>query len=376
MSSDFYKTLQPEANFATLSQQSRFTALPQDWLIGTTDIVASTRHIAAGRYKAVNMVGAAVIAAVMNTLDGRPFPYVFSGDGASFAVPPDDAAQVARTLSILRAWVASEFAMELRAALIPVAAIKDAGHSVRVARYAPTAGIDYAMFSGGGLAWAEQQMKLGAFETPASETPDMPDLTGLSCRWNNVKSRNGIILSLVVLPCGDETGFVRIAEQITRIVDGLERGGHPVPPSGPDIQYPPPGIELEAHTMSNRIPLVLRKGLLLLHSLFAYCLFRFQIRLGQFDPVHYRKGIHRNADFRKFDDGLKMTIDCDPSTRDRILAVLHQAQKDGFVRYGHHEQDEAMVTCIVPSVVREDHVHFIDGASGGYATAVARMKSA
>jgi len=110
-------------------------------------------------------------------------------------------------------------------------------------------------------------------------------------------------------------------------------------------------------------------------TLFSYSLFRFRIRLGQFDPVHYRAGLHRNADFRKYDDGLKMTLDCDPHTRDRILALLHQAQADGIIRYGHYEQDEAMVTCIVPSAIREDHVHFVDGASGGYTMAAARMKS-
>ena len=32
------------------------------------------------------MVGAGVIAAVANALDRRPFPFVFGGDGASFAV--------------------------------------------------------------------------------------------------------------------------------------------------------------------------------------------------------------------------------------------------------------------------------------------------
>ena len=36
------------------------------------------------------MAGASVIAAVTNALEGREFPFVFGGDGASFAVSPDD----------------------------------------------------------------------------------------------------------------------------------------------------------------------------------------------------------------------------------------------------------------------------------------------
>ena len=49
--------------------------------VGVADIVESTRAIANQRYKAVNMAGAAVIAAVTNALDGREFPFVFGGDG-------------------------------------------------------------------------------------------------------------------------------------------------------------------------------------------------------------------------------------------------------------------------------------------------------
>ena len=33
--------------------------------------------------------------------------------------------------------------------------------------------------------------------------------------------------------------------------------------------------------------------------------------LGGFDPKLYKRDVPRNSDFRKFDDGLKMTIDVD-----------------------------------------------------------------
>jgi hypothetical protein len=86
--------------------------------------------------------------------------------------------------------------------------------------------------------------------------------------------------------------------------------------------------------------------------------------------------VGENADFRKFDDGLKMTIDCDFAARDRILAVLEAAQRKGIIRFGTSEQSEAMMTCIVPSFMRDDHIHFIDGAAGGYTLAASRMKAA
>ena len=76
--------------FTSLMDPALYSPLPGDWTIGVADIVESTKAIAAQRYKAVNMAGASVIASVTNALDGREFPFVFGGDGASFAVAPDD----------------------------------------------------------------------------------------------------------------------------------------------------------------------------------------------------------------------------------------------------------------------------------------------
>ena len=71
---DFYDSIPPSADFAGLVGRDRFTPLPDDWVIGTADIVDSTGEIARGRYKTVNMVGASVISAMVNAMAGRAFP--------------------------------------------------------------------------------------------------------------------------------------------------------------------------------------------------------------------------------------------------------------------------------------------------------------
>ena len=86
----FYGTIPVFRGFGRLMDPALYSPLPEDWTVGVADIVESTRAIAAQRYKAVNMAGAAVIAAVTNALDGREFPFVFGGDGASFAISPAD----------------------------------------------------------------------------------------------------------------------------------------------------------------------------------------------------------------------------------------------------------------------------------------------
>ena len=373
---DFYASVPISDDFLRLSDPAEFTALPNDWVVGVADIVDSTGEIARGRYKTVNMVGAAVISGAINALGGKEFPYVFGGDGAAFAVSQADVGPARDTLARLRSWAETEFAMPLRAALVPMADIRKAGRDLRVARYAPSAGVDYAMFSGGGLAWAEAQMKAGHNMVAPADTDAQPDLTGLSCRWSNSRARHGQIVSLVIQPTSEanEGDFGQLSRSVLAASEALDRAGHPVPANGPPMGWPPPGIDIDAHVARAGRNLFLQKLRLLAENLFIGSLFWTGLRMGEFEPGHYKRMVSRNADFRKFDDGLKMTLDCDAKTLTRIAEILEKAQEQGLIRYGLHAQSEAMMTCFVPSAMRDDHVHFVDGASGGYAQAAARMR--
>src|SRR5580700_9814228 len=182
-SDSFYSGIPVFRGFGSLMDPALYSPLPDDWTVGVADIVESTKAIAAQRYKAVNMAGAAVIAAVTNALQGREFPFVFGGDGASFAVSHDDLTTAREALAATAAWVRDDLDLAMRVALVPVAAIRAQGLDVRVARYGPSANLSYAMFSGGGLGWAEAATKRGEFAVEVAPSGTQPDLTGLSCRF-------------------------------------------------------------------------------------------------------------------------------------------------------------------------------------------------
>lgn len=372
----FYNTLPRRRAFEELTDAAQYAPLPEDWVIGVSDVVNSTGLVAAGQYKTVNMVGAAVISAVMNALEGAAFPFVFGGDGASFAVAPRDADVVRDALARVARWAQAEFDVGLRVALVPVREVRAAGLDVKVARFQVSDGADYAMFEGGGLHWAEQQMKAGAYAVEPAPEGAFPDLTGLSCRWSHMPSRQGMILSVLVAPetDADPLAVAEVYARIIALAQGLERGGHPSPAEGPGTDWPPKGATLEAHAAKGAGPLGKARRKALFESFMAWLLIRTGIRLGGFDARRYARVVGENADFRKLDDGLKMTLDCDPATQDRIEAVLSEAAAQHLVTYGLATQDEAMMTCIVPSIMTDDHVHFIDGASGGYTLAASRMK--
>src|SRR4051794_32670451 len=135
---DFYATVPVFEGFDQVMDPELYRPLPDDWVLGLTDVVSSTEAIAAGRYKAVNTAGAAVISAVSNALGHRQFPFVFGGDGASFAVPAADAARAHDAAAATATWTQGDLGLELRAAMIPVATVRAAGWDVRVARFAPS----------------------------------------------------------------------------------------------------------------------------------------------------------------------------------------------------------------------------------------------
>src|ERR1700732_1732207 len=88
-SASFYGSIPVFHGFGSLMDPALYSPLPDDWSIGIADVVESTKAIAERRYKAVNMAGASVIAAITNALQGHEFPFVFGGDGASLAGSPE-----------------------------------------------------------------------------------------------------------------------------------------------------------------------------------------------------------------------------------------------------------------------------------------------
>ena len=374
---DFYPRLPVFDHFSDLTDPGRYMPVPDDWVLGLSDIVRSTAAIRSGRYKEVNTAAAAVIAAVANKLGTSEFPFVFGGDGASFALPASQFDIARDALSAVAAWVRDAFGFELRIALVPVSEIRAQGHDVRIARFSVSPDVSYAMFAGGGLAYAEGQMKNGAFAIPPAPSGTLPDLSGLSCRFDEITPERGVILSLIILPVPqtDLKAFNTLINKVLVLAEGQE-AGRPLPDKGPPLASPFQGFGIESKTVRtggfHLWPLVrLAAG-----RLAAFMIFRTGRSFGGFDPTRYRHQLVKNTDFRKFDDGLRMTLDCTPALADRLETLLQEAERQDIARYGLHRQEAALMTCFVPSPTRSDHIHFVDGAMGGYAMAAQAMKPA
>lgn len=373
-----YEQLPVFDTFERVSDPALYTPLPDDWHIGVADVANSTEAFRTGRYKAVNMAGASVVSAVRNALGTLAFPFLFGGDGAILAVPPERVEAARSAMAATARFVGEELQLTLRVGMASVASIRAAGHDVRVARYAASSEAIYAMFSGGGAAYAEAELKAGRIAIEPAPAGARPDLSGLSCRWAPLKSQNGVILSILAAPAAGAPleSFRQIATKIIRMTAEEAAEGSPVPPEGPEFSVQAGGLRMEATVNRNRWESrPMRMARIVGEMVMAVGLDTTSQSIGRFNPKRYRNWVAKNSDFRKYDDALRMTIDCAPATADGLEAVMAEAEDARIIDYGLHRQDAAIMTCIVPSYMSDDHVHFLDGSGGGYAMAAIALKT-
>lgn len=323
---------QPQAHskFSDVLDPAIYEPLPDDWLIAITDVVDSTSATRSGRYEDVNFAGASAIAAFGNAWGTFDFPFVFRGDGAAFALPPEAEPTATSALRQVAAFAKGSFDLTLRTGLLSVREVRANGRDVTIARFAASKDATYTMFAGGGLKWAENEIKRGRYLiSPRAETT-RPDLTGLRCEWKPFPSQRGAFLSLLVEPTEqtDTQDFAALARHILAILEAGQRQSHPVP-----VAVATPKDE---------------------HTRVA--------------PRRWAT-VAANSDFRKYDDGLRLTLDCAPEQIDRVEAILIAARQRGEINFGVHRQSHALMTCLVPSGRPDSHLHFLDGMDGGYSKA-------
>jgi hypothetical protein len=370
-----YETVPVLDDFAQVIDPSMYVPLPDDWCIGVSDVVNSSAAIKEGLYKSVNLAGAGTISAVANELEGELRLFIFYGDGARFAVPPNQAERAADALSRVAMWAKRDLDLELRTATISVAEVRAAGFDVRTAFWQASSHVHYAMFMGGGLEWAEAQLKNGSIKIEPASVDSEPNLTGLSCQWGPIESKQGKIMSLIVkpIPGVPQASFVELASQTIALLDEAA-DINPVPSDGPDVKWPTTAIGLQSRVARKGRAIWWRRMEVTVTAALIWLVFKLGIRIAGFDPSRYRREMGVNTDFRKFDDSLMMTVDCAPEVAARLRDLLDKAVSEGTVRYGLHMQDKALMTCIAPSVQTSGHMHFVDGADGGYTAAAKQLR--
>jgi len=393
-SNQFYAEIPAFDDFPGIADSDNYRVAPDDWHVIIADVRGSTLAIAEGRYKDVNMIGAACINAVLNISQKHSVPYVFGGDGATLMVPSSDVDSAARALLGVRDLASRRFNLSLRVGVVAVAEIhRQAGPRVKVAKYRLSPGNELGVFSGGGMELAEQWIKGGDYLLEASYPDNYPDLSGLSCRWEPLESQNGVMLSVLMQARAlDEAAQADLYRQLIAQIDAIteidsdisdhdpgdhDRGdaGKPICDANMKFRWPPRGLRAEIDaTVGKRNRSWYALGLYI-NSLVQWALDRFDISAGGYRGRSYRNELRDNTDYRRFDDTLRMLIDCEATQGDAIEAMLESHAQQGNLRYGLHRSDSALMTCLVFNLDKGEHIHFVDGSDGGFTAAAKCMKA-
>lgn len=369
---NFFSALPGLRSLREAGEPAHYVEPPRDWWVVVTDVVRSTVAIESGRYREVNLAGAATSVALRSAMGDEPFPFAFGGDGATALVPGRCRDAVAEALKALRQQVRLTMKLELRVGMVPVSALQDDGHPLFVARHAISRRFPLAFLVGEGFTEAERRVKAHASEYQLSGPTSLwIDLGELSCRWEAMPSRRGVVVSLIVRPAEGGVGAYRslLNELSTVLTDDIE---HLNPVHLPAMRY----ASLRSMWAQDRR--VTRRGrersLRVLTTLFAWLLFRLGLGQRLRRVRRYLDQTATHSDFHKLQDRLCMVLDCTVDEANALEALCSQAQAEGRVQYGMHRSATAVMTCLVGSFDEGEHVHFVDGGDGGYALAAKAMK--
>lgn len=375
-SRDFYRELARFPDFNELTDDRNFRPLPADWTLVVADIENSTGFVEEGRYRDVNTVGAAAIVAAQNAMGGEEFPYVFGGDGATLAVPPGCVDKVGDALDGVRSLALRNYGMTLRVGVIPASELYAMGQRIELAKFELIAGKSIAIFRGGGLTKADELIKTDLARYALKERPEhASDLSGLSCRWKAIPSVKGKMLTLLVKASSaeDKTAYETVLRGLDGILDGSCRNANPV--RLPPLTYRAALEIVRAERKLHASPFALAFLLRTAEILAAVLIFKWRIPQPAFDADRYARSMRDHSDFRKFDDVLRMVVDCTAPQAEKIRALFETLRGAGRITYGLHESDQALMTCFVQGLDDGEHIHFVDGGGGGYAMAAKALKA-
>lgn len=380
--SSFFTDLPLLQSFFKASDPDNYFPLPDDWYLAVTDIENSTEAIQNGKYKLVNILGASPIVGLLNPSNKDALPYTFGGDGCTICIPPHLIENARKVLASSRQIGQEEYNLNLRAAIIPVQHILEAGLEVNVAKYKVSEVYNQAVFSGGGLAYSEQLLKSpdsSQFLINSSMEEKPVDFTGLECRWQEVSQHNKQVMTMLVKTNPELKQKEKIYEQVLEELQNIFGfDGKTNPINSSQLSMNTSVSELMKETKFRTFGAGRFQRLLYLLKIeMEVILGKIFMALGYesstTDWSLYKADLALNSDHRKFDDMLRLVISGTEKQIVQLKSFLQGEFKKGNLAYGVHLSETAIITCMVFRYQR-NHIHFVDGSEGGYVKASEKLK--
>lgn len=377
---NFYKDIKPlKLPITEVFQPHHFRDVPPDWFVVISDIKNSTVAVNAGRHNDVNLVAAGSLVVALNIAKAKniQIPFFFGGDGGTLLVPGQLLNEILVGLSLHNINSIKNFGLELHIGSKQVKDILAAGHFIKIAKVEFGRGLNKAIVVGDGIKVAEKLIKQSSKdENNAIKDSDELNLNGLECRWDRVKpptEENEIVCYLIesVDPLKQLEVYRNVLLKMDEIYGSIENRS----PLSLDR------LKLILNFQKIRKEMLVKYGkwktnyftIAFLKTFLGKLFFSFNITLKDFKGKEYLSQLISNADTLVIDGRINTIISGKMDKRIQLINFLSEQEKNGSLIYGHNISKESVMTCYIEN--RNDkHIHFVDGADGGYTEAAKEIK--
>lgn len=356
-----------------LMEDHLFFKIPENWHVVITDIKNSTAAVRDGLHETINVIATGCIVAVINIAYKAKLsvPFFFGGDGASFIIPNSLLDTVMHALYIHQENTKKNFNLELRIGHVSVSEIYEQQHELNISKFKTSGIFAIPVLLGNGLHYAEKKIKGNDYRfAPPLRRNEELDLSGMQCRWDRIKPPENSfeVISLLVMA----RDAAKQSETFKKVIDSL------------DEIYGDP---------QNRKPITVSK--LKLKATLAKIGLEMNARMGGFRPFYllsnwikaslgyfyfktkkgkvYLYNLVDMSDTLIIDGRINTVISGTPHQRGLLESVLSGLETDGEIFYGLYVSKESVMSCYVGNL-RDRHIHFVDGAEGGYTKAAGVIK--
>lgn len=356
-----------------LMEDHLFFKVPGNWHVLITDIKNSTKASLDGLHETVNLVATGSIVAVLNIAykEDITVPFFFGGDGATFIVPASILDATMHALLLHRENTKNTFNLELRVGHVPVAEIYDQGYELNISKLRTSEVFAIPVLLGDGLLFAEKKIKGPDYLFAEIQTREEElDLSGMQCRWDRIKPplNNQEVVSLLVIASKgvkQSTAFKKVIDSIDEIY-GEPQTRKPISVSKLKLKSTLAKIGLEMRARMGGY-----KPFYLISTWIKTSLGTFYFRTKQ--GKNYLIRLVDMSDTLVIDGKINTVISGTAAQREKLEAALNKIESTGEILYGLYVSSESVMSCYVRNM-NDKHVHFVDGAEGGYTKAAGVLK--
>jgi len=356
-----------------LIQNRLFEKVVASWCVIITDIKRSTVAVNSGLHENVNLIATGSIVAVLNIAfkANISVPFFFGGDGATFIVPPSIVDDVMKSLLKYKENTLKNFSLDLRIGIMPVVEIYKQGHTLNICKFSSAETFSIPIVLGDGLAYAEQVIKGEHYLLAGHDaTFDEIDLSGMQCRWDKIAppENSDEVVTLIVIASAiaqQAAVFSKVIYYLDQIYGSPEKRQ---PISVPKLIFRTSFNSL-GKEMKHRLGKI--KFLELIKSWFinVYGYIYFRTDRGK----KYLKQLVEMSDTLVVDGRINTVITGTAKQRLALEQALNQLEKNNEILYAFYVSGESVMSCYVRDL-EDDHIHFVDGADGGYTRAAGILK--